>query len=417
LELQALPQRQGRSLAFMLFDLDGFGMINGALGHETGDRILLGVAERLRTSLESTAFIGRTGADEFAIVASVEDAAQAISLSNRIGASIAAPYMVDGKDVTLSACAGITMAPIDGTEVELLIDNAQLALDRARAEGRDQRYFFDPGMDAKAKLRQILELDLQKAVLANEFENFYQPQFDLGSDSICGAEALVRWRHPFRGLISPADFIPLAEETGYIIELGARVLHEACREAASWPNALKIAVNVSTVQLGSRNFIETVAAALLHSQLAPDRLELEITETVSLGDDSATVEILHQLRRMGVRISLDDFGTGYSSLNYLRAFPFEKIKIDKSFVDEIGCNQNTMVIVKALVDLSNGLQASTNAEGVETEAQLGWLKSIGCTEIQGYLIAPPLPAKDFRALVTSSHQRMFKNFHLKLKSA
>jgi diguanylate cyclase (GGDEF)-like protein len=398
-ELEVMPRRSG-SLAVMLFDLDGFKLINSAFGNEFGDRLLISVGRRLADCSGDAAYVGRMGGDEFAIVASVEGLEQVIQLSDRIGAAIAEPYSIDGKSVTITSCVGIALAPSDGTEPDLLIENAQFALSRARSEGHGHRCFFEVGMDARAKARHLLELDLRKAISAGEFEIFYQPLLNVASGAVSGAEALLRWRHPHRGLISPAEFIPLAEQTGLITPLGTWALHQACREAATWPDRLTVAVNISAVQLRNREIVQTVKAALAESKLPADRLELEITETVSLTDDGDTAELLHQLRRLGVRISLDDFGTGYSSLNYLRAFPFDKIKIDRSFVQEIGVSRNTIVIIKALIDLSIGLDAIINAEGVESQAQLDWLRSAGCTEVQGYLISKPMPASNFRAFVS-----------------
>jgi diguanylate cyclase (GGDEF)-like protein len=394
-ELQLLARRNG-SLAVMLFDLDGFRLVNSAFGNDFGDRLLVSVGQRLRHCTREIDHVGRIGGDEFAVVASVGGLEHAIQLSDRVAAAIAEPHVIDGKPITMTSCAGISLAPNDGMAADLLMDNALLALSRARSEGRGRRCFFEVGMDARAKARRLLELDLRTAISAAEFEIFYQPLIKLASGAVRGAEALLRWRHPHRGMISPADFIPLAEETGLVAELGSWVLRRACQEAASWPDELTVAVNISAVQFRDRGLAETVRAALSGSGLPANRLELEITETALLNDDSQTVELLHQLRGMGVRISLDDFGTGYSSLSHLRAFPFDKIKIDRSFVQEIGASPNTGVIVKALIDLSIGLNAMTNAEGVESETQLDWLRAAGCTEVQGYLISKPLPAADFR---------------------
>lgn len=266
------------------------------------------------------------------------------------------------------------------------------------------RCYFESEMNARAQARRLLESDLRKALSAGEFEVFYQPLFHLARDAVNGCEALLRWRHPERGFVSPAEFIPLAEETGLIVPLGSWVLRQACMEAASWPSDLRLAVNVSSVQFRNRGLIETVMAALAESGLPANRLELEITESVLLSDDSSTLDILNQIRRIGVRISLDDFGTGFSSLSYLRSFPFDKIKIDRSFVQEIGSSKNAMVIMSAVVNLATGLEMIITAEGVETQAQLDWLKSVGCTEVQGYLISRPLPATHFRSFVNLGHQ-------------
>jgi diguanylate cyclase (GGDEF)-like protein len=395
-ELNLLPRRDG-SLAVLLFDLDGFKSINSAYGTEFGDRLLLCVAQRLRECIRDVDHLGRIGGDEFCVVASVGGSQDAIQLSDRVMLAIAEPYSIDSRRVTLTSCAGIAIAPRDGTESDQLMDNAELALGRARSEGRGHRCFFEVGMDARAKARRLLELDLRMAISAGEFEIFYQPLIDLASGTVSGAEALLRWRHPHRGLISPADFIPLAEETGLIVQLGAWGLQQACREAACWPNELRVAVNISAVQFRNGDLFETVLGALSDAKLSPRLLELEITESVLLNDESHVAELLHNLRQMGVRISLDDFGTGYSSLSYLRAFPFDKIKIDRSFVQEIGTGRNAEVILKALIDLSAGLGATINAEGIETQSQLDWLKLAGCTEAQGYLISRPLPADCFRS--------------------
>ena len=395
-ELQSLPLRDG-SLAIMLFDIDGFKLINSAYGNEFGDRLLSCVARRLRECIRDIDHVGRLGGDEFCVIASVGGAQDAIQLSDRVTLAIAEPYSIDGHRVALTSCAGIALAPGDGTQSDQLIDNAELALDRARSEGRGRRCFFEVGMDARAKAQRLLELDLRTAISAGEFEIFYQPLINLASGTIIGAEALLRWRHPHRGLISPADFIPLAEETGLIVQLGASALQQACREATNWPADLRVAVNISAVQFRNGDLLETLMDVLSDSKLAPERLELEITESVLLNDQSRVADLLHRLRHMGVRISLDDFGTGYSSLSYLRAFPFDKIKIDRSFVQEIGTGKNAEVILKALIDLSAGLDATINAEGIETQAQLDWLKSAGCTEAQGYLISRPLRADGFRS--------------------
>ena len=401
-EIQLLS-RSNSSLAVIFLDLDGFKLINSTLGNDVGDRLLCSVAARLRDRTREVDAVGRMGSDEFGIIASVTGPEQADQLAERITAAIAEPYEIDGHRVTLTSSIGIALAPNDGVEPDILIRNAELALSRARSEGRALRCFFEAGMNARAQARRLLESDLRKALPAGEFEVFYQPLFDLASGAVTGSEALLRWRQPERGLVSPAEFIPLAEETGLIVPLGSWVLRQACTEAAKWPNELKLAVNVSSIQFRKRGLLETVMAALAESGLPANRLELEITESILLNDDSQTLETLHQLRRAGVRISLDDFGTGYSSLSYLRAFPFDKIKIDRCFVQEIGVSQNTMVILSALIYLATGLEMIITAEGVETQTQLDWLKSAGCTEAQGYLISRPLPAAKFLSFVNPGH--------------
>lgn len=391
-------------VAVMLFDLDGFNFINSTLGNRTGDQVLTIVAARLRDCVREVDVIGRVGSDEFGVIAVVAGPTDADTLANRITAAIAEPYTIDGDQLTLTASTGIALAPNDGAEPDLLIGNAQLALSRARSEGRAMRCFFQAEMNVKAQARRLLESDLRKAISVGEFEVFYQPLFELAGSVVSGCEALLRWRHPKRGLVSPAEFIPLAEETGLIVPMGSWVLHQACMEAASWPNAPKLAVNISSVQFRERGLIETVMIALAESGLSADRLELEITESVLLNDDNDTHEILHQLREIGVRISLDDFGTGFSSLSYLRAFPFDKLKIDRSFVREIGSSRKAMAIMNSLINLATGLEMSITAEGVETQEQFDWLKSAGCTEAQGYLISRPLPAVDFRTFLNLGRQ-------------
>jgi diguanylate cyclase (GGDEF)-like protein len=395
-----LQQRNGGCVAVMIFDLDDFKVINSTLGDAVGDLLLTNVATRLRDCLREVDSIARLGSDEFGVIATVAGPERADQLADRIAAAIAVPQPIDGQHVTLSSSAGIALAPNDGIEADGVIRNAQLALIRARSEGHGTRCFFEADMNTRAQARRLLESDLRDALVAGQFELFYQPLFDLAGSAVTGCEALLRWRHPERGLVPPAEFIPVAEEIGLIVPLGAWVLRQACVEAAGWPNGLKIAINVSSIQLRSRGLVETVMAALAESGLPADRLELEITESVLLSDDNVTLELLHKLRRIGVRISLDDFGTGYSSLSYLRTFPFDKIKIDRPFLLDLCSNQATMVIVNALINLATGLGMNVTAEGVETQAQLDWLRSAGCTEAQGYLISRPLSTTNLRSFVS-----------------
>jgi diguanylate cyclase (GGDEF)-like protein len=401
-----LQQRNGGCVAVMIFDLDDFKLINSTLGDAAGDLLLTNVAARLRDCVREVDSVARVGSDEFGVIAVVASPERADQVAGRITAAVTAPHTIDGQHITLSSSAGIALAPNDGIDPDGLIRNAQLALIRARSEGHGNRCFFEAGMNTRAQARRLLESGLRDALSVGQFELFYQPLFDLAGSAVTGCEALLRWRHPERGLVSPAEFIPVAEEIGLIVPLGAWVLRQACMEAAGWPNGLRIAVNVSTIQLRSRGLVETVMAALAESGLAADRLELEITESVLLSDDSATLELLHKLRRLGVRISLDDFGTGYSSLSYLRTFPFDKIKIDRSFLQELCSNQATMVIVRALINLATGLGMMVTAEGVETQAQLDWLRSAGCTEAQGYLISRPLNTVNLRSFVSDGRQIM-----------
>jgi diguanylate cyclase (GGDEF)-like protein len=399
-----LQQRNGGCVAVMIFDLDDFKLINSTLGDTAGDLLLTNVAARLRDCVREVDSVARVGSDEFGVIAVVASPERADHVAGRITAAITAPHAIDGQHVTLSSSAGIALAPNDGIDPDGLIRNAQLALIRARSEGHGNRCFFEAGMNTRAQARRLLESGLRDALSAGQFELFYQPLFDLAGSAVTGCEALLRWRHPERGPVSPAEFIPVAEEIGLIVPLGAWVLRQACMEAAGWPNGLRIAINVSTIQLRSHGLVETVMAALAESGLSADRLELEITESVLLSDDSATLELLHKLRRLGVRISLDDFGTGYSSLSYLRTFPFDKIKIDRSFLQELCSSQATMVIVSALINLATGLGMMVTAEGVETQDQLDWLRSAGCTEAQGYLISRPLSTANLRSFVSDRRQ-------------
>jgi predicted signal transduction protein with EAL and GGDEF domain len=284
------------------------------------------------------------------------------------------------------------VAPGDGTDAETLLKNSDLALYRAKRDGRGAYHFFEKGMDATLQERRTLEMALRQAIVRQEFRLVFQPLFNLKEGRICGLEALIRWHHPDRGTIPPAEFIPIAEEAGLIVPIGDWVLNEACRAAVSWPDDIHIAVNLSTVQFRNRNLLQHVKAALDASGLNPDRLELEVTESLLLVDSESTLRTLFELRKLGVRISMDDFGTGYSSLSYLRSFPFDKIKIDKSFVNDMSAKDDSRAIVKAVIGLGRSLGMSTAAEGVETEAQLDLVRRQGCTEVQGFLFSPPLPA-------------------------
>jgi predicted signal transduction protein with EAL and GGDEF domain len=296
---------------------------------------------------------------------------------------VSAPYAIQGHQVIIGASVGISVAPDDGNDPDQLLKNADMALYKAKADGRGAYRFFETGMDARAQARRVLELDLRAALSRGEFELHYQPIHDVKARQITSFEALVRWNHPLRGLIPPLDFIPLAEETGLIIPIGDWVLRTACSDAAGWSRAVSVAVNLSPAQFKNRRLVTSVMAALSAAGLPADRLELEITESVLLQDSEATLETLHKLRTCGVRISMDDFGTGYSSLSYLRSFPFDKIKIDRSFVHELSSRGESMAIVRAVTGLGKSLGISTTAEGVETIEQLGLLRSEGCDEVQG----------------------------------
>ncbi|MCK1395691.1 EAL domain-containing protein [Bradyrhizobium sp. 1] len=382
-------------LAVLCLDLDHFKDINDSLGHPIGDALLKEVGRRLKATVGDNDTVARLGGDEFAVVQigrSEEAAARA--LAGRLVEVISAPYEIDDHQIVIGVSIGISLSPQDGSNPDELLKNADLALYRAKADGRGTYRFFETGMDARAQARRLLEMDLRAALQRNEFEPYYQPIRDVASDRVVAFEALLRWNHPQRGLIAPINFIPLAEETGLIVQLGEFVLRSACADAATWPDDVDVAVNLSPVQFKSPNLIATVTDALAASGLAARRLELEITESVLLQNSEATLTTLHELRGMGVRISLDDFGTGYSSLSYLRSFPFDKIKIDRSFVSELATRQDSMAIIRAVTGLGRSLGIVTTAEGVENDAQLELLRREGCTQVQGYLFSMPRPASD-----------------------
>ena len=341
--------------------------------------------------------VARLGGDEFAILQSASDQpAQAEHLARRIVATLAQPYDLDGNRAIVTVSVGIAIASDHGADADLLLKNADMALYRAKADGRNIYCFFAAEMDAQMQARRAMELDLREALERREFEVFYQPIADLAAEQICGFEALLRWRHPKLGMISPTQFIPLAEELGLIVTIGEWVLHEACREAASWPDHIRVSVNLSPVQFRDDNLVATVEQALRNGGLPPERLELEITETVLLQDNAIVLATLHRLRALGLRTVLDDFGTGYSSLSYLRSFPFDKLKIDQSFVREMSTRPDCRIIVNAVADLARRLDIITVAEGVETIEQLTFVRQAGCTQVQGYLFDVPRSATAIR---------------------
>ncbi|WP_249141035.1 MULTISPECIES: EAL domain-containing protein [Bradyrhizobium] len=390
---------QGGQFALLYIDVDEFKGINDSLGHHVGDELLKAVAGRIRSCLKPGDLIARLGGDEFAVIQTgIESSADTIAFVTRIHEAIRRPYHCLGHQLSTDASIGIALAPQDGTDLDQLIKNADLAMYGAKAEGRRTYRFFVPAMDASAKARLAMEQDLRQAMIDGGFELHYQPLVNLRSNEVAGCEALLRWRHPERGMVSPAEFIPVAEDTGLITELGDWVLRTACMEAASWPANIRIAVNVSPVQLKCDTLALKIAGALAASGLDPRRLELEITEAVLIRDDEAALSILHQLRAIGVRIALDDFGTGYSSLSYLKRFPFDKIKIDRCFVADIAEEGGAPVIVQAVVNIAAASHMTTVAEGVETEAQREMLRNLGCTEMQGYLFSAPKAAADVRKL-------------------
>jgi diguanylate cyclase (GGDEF)-like protein len=378
--------------AVLCLDLDHFKKINDSLGHPVGDALLIAVAERLREcSNESGATIARLGGDEFAIVqmgATQPDGAT--KLAHGIIEALARPYDLKEHQVVIGVSVGIAFAPEDGSDPDELLKNADMALYRAKSEGRGAHSFYEPTMDANMQARRRLEVGLRRALANEEFELHYQPLVSLSDNSVSGFEALLRWRDPERGLVPPGEFISLAEETGMIVPIGDWVIKRACADAAAWPRNLSVAVNLSAVQFRGRHLPTVVFAALAAASLSANRLELEITESVLLKNSEATLATLHQLRDFGVRISMDDFGTGYSSLSYLRSFPFDKIKIDQSFIRDLDGSDDSLAIVRAVTGLGAALGMTTTAEGVETREQLDCLRREGCTEAQGYLISRPL---------------------------
>jgi len=403
---QALAQvGRGAQAAMLCLDLDRFKAVNDTLGHPVGDHLLQAVADRLQACVREVDTVARLGGDEFAVVqVGLDSPADAELLACRIVDVLSQPYDLDGHHVVIGTSIGVALAPGDGTHPDALLKNADMALYRAKLEGRGTHRFFEPEMDVRLQARRLLELDLRGALAIGEFEMFYQPLVSLASDQICGFEALMRWHHPTRGLVSPAEFIPVAEEIGLIVPLGKWALNQACMEAASWPGSVKVAVNLSPVQFKNGGLVQAVTDALDRSGLPARRLELEITETVLLQNNKATLATLHDLRDLGVRIAMDDFGTGYSSLSYLRSFPFDKIKIDQSFVRDLCAKPDSIAIIRAVTGLGTSLGMMTTAEGVETHEQLAQLRIECCTEVQGYLLSQPCPASGVAGLLQRSRE-------------
>jgi diguanylate cyclase (GGDEF)-like protein/PAS domain S-box-containing protein len=397
LEHELKRVKRGECLAVLCLDLDHFKSINDALGHAIGDELLKRAADRLRGATREPDTIARMGGDEFAIVMTqMEEPTDATRLAKRIRESLVKPFHIEGHTIIIDVSIGISVAPYDACETDILLRNADMALYGAKGDGRGVYRFFEPEMNTRMKARRELEMDLRKALVSKEFELHYQPLVNLETNEVNAFEALLRWQHPKRGLISPADFIPVAEETGLIVPLGEWVLKAACYEAVEWPDGIKVAVNLSPTQLNNRNLLSVVSGALAETGMPASKLQLEITETVLLHNTFATLQTLHELRKLGVQIALDDFGTGYSSLSYLRSFPFDKIKIDRSFIQDLGKGSEPLAIVHAVANLAKSLNMTSTAEGVETKQQKDMLQSLGCTEMQGYLFSQARPAKDIR---------------------
>jgi diguanylate cyclase (GGDEF)-like protein/PAS domain S-box-containing protein len=401
-EMLAQTRRSSEKVAVLFLGLDNFKAVNDTLGHGVGDKLLRGVARRLRSSLREEDAIARLSSDEFAVIQSaISRPEDVVLLARRLLEAIGEPYLLDGNSVVIGASIGIAMAPGDGDDSEKLLKNADMALSRAKNDSRGTFSFFESGMDARAQTRRKVEIDLRIAIQNDALRPHYQPLIDLASGRISGFEALVRWPYPERGMISPGEFIPVAEETGLINALGAQILRRACTDAAGWPDAVRVAVNLSPLQFRVGNLLSVVMDALKQSGLPAKRLELEITETLLLEKSSEVLATLHALRALGVRISMDDFGTGYSSLSYLRSFPFDKIKIDQSFVRDLSGNRDAQAIVRSIISLGKGLGVTITAEGVETEAELSCLRAEGCHEAQGFLFSRARPNAEIVELLAA----------------
>jgi diguanylate cyclase (GGDEF)-like protein len=386
------------SFAVLCIDLDRFKEINDVFGHAIGDEMLRQVSGRLQQACEG-AFLARLGGDEFTVISPPgPQPSGAEALSQRLYAAMANDIEIQGHSLRAGLTIGVSVYPNDGTEAASLVAHADAALYRAKAEARGSIRFFEPDMDKRLREKRTLQQDLRSAIARNELGLYYQPQALIGGE-ITGFEALARWHHPTRGLIPPNIFIPLAEESGLILAVGEWALREACREAASWPKPLKIAINLSPVQFQHGDLAALVHSVLLETGLKPSRLELEITEGVLISDFSRAVSILRRLKTLGVRIAMDDFGTGYSSLSYLQAFPFDKIKIDQTFISNLERNPQSEAIIRAVIGLGRGLDLPITAEGVETQAQLDFLTRESCQEIQGYLIGRPGPIANYAEMI------------------
>ncbi|WP_321345109.1 EAL domain-containing protein [Breoghania sp.] len=400
--LDRAQMSQGMVVVFCL-DLDHFKGVNDTLGHPVGDKLLQEVARRFTSTLRRSDFVARLGGDEFAIILNdIEQVAEASRLASRLIDVISLPFEIEGHQVVVGTSIGIAVAPHDGQEPDLLLKNADMALYRSKNDGRSTFRYFETEMDTRLQARRAMELDLRRALNAREFTLHYQPLVSLESGRICAFEALLRWNHPDRGLVPPDEFIPLAEEIGLIIDIGAWVLEQACREATHWPEDVRVAINLSPVQFRGNRIVQAVSNALAVSGIEPERVELEITESVLLHDSETNVRSLRALKELGIHIAMDDFGTGYSSLSYLQKFPFDKIKIDQYFVRTLADRPEASAIVRAVTGLGKSLQIATTAEGVETEEQLVHLQKEGCTQVQGYLFSRPLPADQLAGLLDRS---------------
>ncbi len=397
---------RGERLAVLYLGLDQFKSVNDTLGHDMGDELLKIVAGRLRNTVRDIDTVARLAGDEFAVIqVNLERPTDTANLARRIGDAIRAPFDLAGQTVVTDASIGIAIAPADGSEANDIMKNADMALHGAKADGRGMHRFFEPAMDARMKRRRETELALRRAMAVGEFELHYQPIVNVADSHITSCEALIRWNHPERGMVSPAEFIPVAEEMGLIVQLGEWVLRTACADAVRWPNNTKVAVNLSPIQVMNKNLVPTVVSALAATGLPANRLDVEITESVLMQNTDTTMNALHRLRELGVSISMDDFGTGYSSLSCLHKFPFDKIKIDRSFISGLPESADSVAIVRAVAGLAKNLNMVTTAEGVETQQQLEQIRALGCTEMQGYLFSRPCRVEDLLKLFPSRYEK------------
>jgi len=407
-QAMAHADRDMRSFALLVCDLDRFKLINDSLGHRAGDELLQEVARRLLTVVRAADTVARFGGDEFVLIAtSIGDAEDAEVLAARVMDVLQAPVRIAAIDIHTSPSIGIAMYPDDGASMQALLAHADAAMYSAKQNGRGNFRRYAPGMDAGTQDRVQLESDLHNAVTQNQFELYYQPKVDTRTGAVRSAEALIRWVHPTRGIVSPAEFIPLAEECGLIGTIGGWVIREACRQTRAWQldgvPTLRVSVNLSASQFRDSGLVDSIRSALDDADLQARYLEVELTESAVMSDPEKSIAILEQLSAMGVLVSVDDFGTGYSSMSYLRRFPIDKLKIDRVFIDEIVSRQEDASIVRAIVSLAHSLRLKVVAEGVETPAQLDFLKTAGCDEYQGYHFSRPLPATDFERLIRESH--------------
>ena len=402
----AATEASARAFALLMVDLDRFKSVNDTLGHAVGDEVLRRVAKRLKGAAGERDLVARLGGDEFAIVAGESgDAVAAAATAERVIDVLSRPFVIDGQIVEIGASVGLACAPADGDTTEALSRSADLALYRAKEDGRGVMRFFEQEMNARMIARREFEHDLRRALGRDEFEVVYQPQVCAQTGRFDGAEALLRWNHPVRGSVSPADFIPLAEDLGLIVGIGEFVLRRACAEAMRWPAPLSVSVNLSPVQLRDVRLAATVASALEETGLDPTRLELELTENAILDDDGKAISVLHAIRSLGVRIAMDDFGTGYSSISYLRRFPFDKIKIDRSFVSQLPNSQDGAAVIHAVATLGARLGMKVTAEGVETDEQRRFAIAEGCDQLQGFLMSKPVHASEASRMFAEAFAR------------